>query len=357
MPPEPAGPSTLASHQADQPGAPDMSRRADDLRAGGILPMSRTTLTRTFGPYLGAGGALVVLSAFLAVSQSGFATWQNVTDIFAAQSVLLTVAVGLTFVLLVGGFDLSVGAIMSLMGVLAAELVTHGAPAWLGIVVALVGGGVVGAAINGFLIARVGLSFLVVTLGSAALFGGVALVATGGQSVALYSSPFLLDLGSNGIAGIPIIVLVSLAVLALGAWILRYTGFGRQVYYVGGNQEAARVAGIPVIRVRMACYGIAGLTAGLAGVLSAARLSEASPTAGDPLALSAGAAVLLGGTTFYGGRGTLFGTLLGVLLLGVLDNGITLLQVSPYWQGIVSGIVIISAVLLDRLTGRSDVPG
>jgi ribose transport system permease protein len=150
-------------------------------------------------------------------------------------------------------------------------------------------------------------------------------------------------------------VIIAFVVLVVAMLVLRYTGYGRMVYAVGGNEEAARIAGIPVAAVRFSVYGIAAALAGLAGILEAARLTSAAPTAATGIELTAAAAVLLGGTKFTGGRGAMLGTLLGVLFLGVLANGITLAEIEAYWQSIVAGIVVIAALLLDRVArGESE---
>ncbi len=306
--------------------------------------------------YLGVGGVLLMLVVYLTATQDQFFTTDNLINILETNSVLLIAAVGLTFVLLVGGFDLSLGGILALSGVVFYELLSGGMPPLLAVVLIVLGAGIAGLVLNGFLISAVGLSFLVVTLGTSSLFGGVALVATDGQTNSLPQSGLVADLGAGRIAGIPWAVVIAAAVFLLAVLVLRYTGYGRMVYATGGNPEAARLAGIDITRVRMSVYGIAAACTGLAAVLETTRLTAASPTQGATLALTAGAAVLLGGTTFMGGRGTQFGTLLGVLFLGVLSNGITLAGVSAFWQGIVSGTVLILALLLDRVRTRKTEP-
>ncbi len=303
--------------------------------------------------YIGVGGVLVALIVYLSITQDRFLTYDNFVNIMATNAVLLVVAVGLTFVLLNGGIDLSLGGLMAFTGVVMAELIGAGWPTALAALAVIVLAAVIGTVVNGVLIGKVGLSFLVVTLGTGSVLRGIAQVRTAGQSQSLFGNELLTTLGSDKVAGVPILVLVSLAVLVLGILVLRYTGFGRMVYATGGNRVAARYAGIEVTNISVAVFGIAGLLAGLAAVMDSARLSNASPTAATGIELTAAAAVLLGGTSFMGGRGTLLGTLLGVLFLGVLSNGITLAGISAFWQGIVSGAVLIAAVLLDRLRNGS----
>jgi ribose transport system permease protein len=303
--------------------------------------------------YAGVGGVLLVLFVYLSITQDAFLTVNNMLNILEAQSVVLVVAVGLTFVLLNGGIDLSLGGIMALSAVAMAELIEGGMPAGLAIAVVVVGSALLGL-LNGVLIGVVGLSFLVVTLGTGSIFRSAAQIRTNGQTKSLFEVPLIRRINEGELLGVPWLVWVSLGILLAGILVLRYTGFGRMVYACGGNREAARLAGIDVTRVAVSVFVIAGLLAGIASVMDSSRLLAASPTASTGIELTAAAAVLLGGTSFMGGRGTLLGTLLGVMFLGVLSNGITLAGVSSFWYGLVSGTVLIAAVLLDRIrNGRS----
>lgn len=311
-----------------------------------------TAMQRVALQYAGVGIVLVAISAYLSATQRNFATWNNLDIILSQQAVLLVVAGGLTFVLIVGGLDLSMGGMLGLAGVCTWELVSRGVPVPLTIAACVGGGFVVGAATNGFLIAKLHLSFLVVTLGTGGAFTAIALILTQGQTESLLSSAQLQTLGSGGVGSLPYIVLVSVALLVASALLLRYTGFGRMIYATGGNQEAARLAGIDVVVVRIVVYGLSSAFAATAGVLEAARLASANPQAGQTIVLDAAAAVLIGGTSFMGGSGTMLGTFLGVLFLGVLSNGLTRLDISAYWNGLVTGAVLIFALLVDRLRFR-----
>jgi ribose/xylose/arabinose/galactoside ABC-type transport system permease subunit len=305
--------------------------------------------------YAGVGGVLLLLCGYLSVTQDAFLTWTNWVNILETNAVVLVVAVGLTFVLLNGGIDLSLGGLMALVAVTMSELITNGWATGLAIIAVVLLAGLLGL-VNGLLIGKVGLSFLVVTLGTGSIFRGIAQVRTGGQTKSLFQVPFIRRISDGEILGIPWLVWISLAVLGAGILVLRYTGFGRMVYACGGNREAARLAGINVTAVAVSVFVIAGLLAGFASVMDASRLTAASPTAATGIELTAAAAVLLGGTSFTGGRGTLLGTLLGVLFLGVLSNGITLSRISSFWYGIVSGGVLIAAVLLDRIRNGRQMP-
>ena len=312
--------------------------------------MHRARLAAT--DYLGVGGVLLILCGVLAVTQDQFFTWANFLNIAETSSDLLIVSVGMTMILLVGGFDLSLGGLIALVGIALWELLAAGVPSWGAVAIVIVGAAILGTLLNGVLVGKVGMSFLVVTLGTGSIFRGVAQIRSGGQSQSMYQYGFLVHLGSGEWLGIPIPVVISFTVLLIGIIVLRYTGFGRMVYATGGNREAARLAGINVTMVSVAVFGIAAGLAGVASVMNVGRLTAASPTAALGIELTAGAAVLLGGTTFTGGRGTLLGTLLGVFFLGVLANGLTLAGISAFWQPVVLGVVLISALLLDRLRGR-----
>lgn len=298
--------------------------------------------------YLGVGTMLVVLICFFSVSQSQFATYDNFINILETNAVLLVVSVGLTLVMIAGGFDLSIGGFLALFGVILAKLLAAGVPT--GVAIALVIGGAValGGAANGFTIARLGVSFFVVTLGMLALTRGLALVITDGQTQGLYEEDFLRTLSEGRIVGIPWSVVIAVLVLAAGFMITRYSGFGRMIYAVGGNAEAARLAGINVVAVRIAVYAICSGLAALGGVMDAGRLAAAAPDAEQGIELTAAAAVLIGGTSFVGGSGGMFGTFLGTMFLGVLQNGLIIASISAYWQGVISGAVLIASVLIDR---------
>jgi len=330
-------------------------RRPGDHPAWGAARAGQ--IRHAAGNYLGVGGVLVALCILLTVTQERFLTWANFLNIAEANADLLIVAVGMTMVLLVGGFDLSLGGLMALVGIALWELLDAGVPSWGAVALVILGAGLLGTVLNGFLIGKVGLSFLVVTLATGSIFRGLAQVRSGGQSQSMYQYQFLLDIGSGEWAGVPIPVLIAGAALLVGIVLLRYTGFGRMIYATGGNREAARLAGINVTGVSVAVFGIAALLAGIAAVMNTGRLTSASPTASLGIELTAGAAVLLGGTRFTGGRGSLLGTLMGVAFLGVLSNGLTLAGINPFWQPVVLGVVLIAALLVDRIrAGAPEAP-
>lgn len=305
---------------------------------------------RTFG---GALGALLVISIYLSISQPFFLTSSNILNILSGNATLLIVSVGMTFALLSAGYDLSVGAVVAGCGLITYTLVHAGVPVVLAFIAAALSGAVYGAVVNGLLIGRFGLNFFVVTLGTMSAVYGLVDVATNGQTKSLPATGVVNELGSGKVGPIPMTVIVSFGVLIVAWVVLKRTRFGRAVYAVGGNREAARLAGINVPATLIAVYAIVGLCAGVGGVVEAARLTSASPSAGSTFDLTAGATALLGGTSFFGGIGGPAGTLVGVLLLGVIQNGLGLLGVSAFWEGVVEGAVLVAAVVLDRVGRRS----
>lgn len=332
------------------PGAPS-GGTPPSLRGPGVAG----TLLHRFRGFGGALAALLVMVVYLSVTQEFFATKANILNVLSGNSAMMITAIGLTFIVLSAGFDLSVGAIYAAAGYVAFRSLDAGLPP---IVALLLGGAMgmfLGGVVNGVLIGRLRLNFFVVTLGTSSLFTGALNVVTNGKTSSINESETSLfyRLGNGSVLTIPVPVILSLVVLVISLYVLRLTSFGRAIYAVGGNPEAARLAGINVSWVYVCVYGIGGLLAATAGMVDASRLASASPTAGATLALTAGSAVLLGGTSFYGGVGGVGGTVIGVLLIAVLQNGLGLMGVSAFWQGVVTGIVLIVAVLLDKLQSRS----
>lgn len=299
--------------------------------------------------YVGVGSVLVGLVVFFAVTQPQFATYENFLNILETNAVLLVVGVGLTFTLLVGGFDLSIGGVLALSGVLLAKLIGTGVPAGIAMALVIAAALAVGVTVNGIPIARLGVSFFVVTLGTLAATRGLALAWTKGETIGLYDEKFVRVVGSGRIGEMPVAAVIAVAVLVLGLVVTRYTGYGRMVYAVGGNPEAARLAGINVVAVRISAYAVSAALAGLAGLIEVGRLAAAAPDTDRGIELTAAAGVLLGGTSFVGGVGGMFGTFLGVLFLGILQNGLLIASISVYWQGVITGAVLIASVLIDRM--------
>jgi ribose transport system permease protein len=330
-PPASPGPEPAAAEQVTH-AQPSFARRLLGSRAVTI-----TTL-------------LVVMFVLFATTQPNFLNYSNLMLLLINASILFVVAIGLTFVLLVGGFDLSIGSLLGLSGfVLAYCFNSLHLPILVAMAATVAFGAVVGGLSNGFLIGRLKLSFMVVTLGTMTLFSGLIKLVSGGTTVEI-NSAFLVDKFSFGkVAGIPIPVLGCALVFAIAAYVLRYTLFGRDVYAVGGNPTAARLSGINVSWTIVLVYAIAGGAAAFGGIVAASRTGSAGPTVGDAIMLQAAAAVLIGGTSLRGGSGTVLGTAIGVLFFGVLSNGLQMAGFGTEWQQIISGVIIAGAALADKI--------
>jgi ribose transport system permease protein len=264
---------------------------------------------------------------------------------------------GMTFVVLTGGIDLSVGALVALSGLVLSKLYSGaGLSSWLAVVLTLLVGLAIGAGVNGLLIGGAGLSFFVVTLGTASLYQGSVSIWSGTKTTYIDSS-FVDWVGFGKVAGIDAPILIMVVVFLLAFVVLRWTYFGRDVYAVGGNVEAARLSGINVTGTLVAVYAIAGFAATVAGVIQAGRLGASSPIVGSDVPLSAAAAVLLGGTSFTGGVGGVTGTAVGVLFIGTLQNGLAIRGVSSFWQQVVTGVILVLAVGIDRIQERRGLRG
>jgi ribose transport system permease protein len=292
---------------------------------------------------------LVALFVFFALTQERFFTSGNINALLTSASILWVVSIGLTFVMIAGGFDLSIGSMMALAGIALGSFANDlSLPIGVAIVLTLAFGLALGGGINGFLIGRIGLSFLVVTLGTLILFQGVLNLWSNTRTEQVVS-PFLDSLAFDSIIGIPVPVWIMAAVFLVALHVQRNTYFGRDMYAVGGSADAARLSGIRVARTIIAVYAIAGMLAALGGVIQVARIGAASPLVGEALVFDAAAAVLLGGTSFAGGVGGVGGTAVGVLFLATLQNGLSVSGVESFWQQIITGTILIAAVLLDRL--------
>jgi ribose transport system permease protein len=290
---------------------------------------------------------LILMIVFFSVTQPQFLSGANIGAILTASSILWIAAMGLTFVMLSGGFDLSIGSMLALAGIaLGWFLNDMGLPVGLAIIATVGLGVVLGGLVNGFLIGKLGLSFLVVTLGSLILFRGLTNFWSGSKTTQINSS-FLDSLAFGSTLGIPNPVWLMLLTYLVMLYVQKFTFFGRDIYAVGGNIEAARLSGIRTSRTVIAVYAISAGLAALAAVMQDARIGAASPQVGDNLVFAAAAAVLLGGTAFSGGVGGVSGTVVGVLFLGVLQNGLAVSGVASYWQQIITGLILIGAITLD----------
>jgi inositol transport system permease protein len=299
------------------------------------------------------GLLLVILFVGLALSllTDTFLSVANFTNVARQISINGILAVGVTFVLLTAGVDLSLGSVVALSGVACATFAHPGEHSvFVPIAVGLLTGAACGL-VNGVLVTRGGVAPFIVTLGMMTIARGLALIFSGGRPVADMSNELTALAGD--LFGIPIPVLCFAGVAAAAWFFLRNFRLGRHIYAVGGNENAARAAGVPVEKVKLFAYGLCGLLTGLAGVVLAARITTGQPNAGQAYELDAIAAVVIGGTSLAGGVGTITGTLLGVLLIGIINNGLDLMGVSSYYQAVIKGVIIVGAVWLDRRQARS----
>ena len=292
---------------------------------------------------------LVAIFVYFSVSQSHFFTSANLQNMLAGLSILWVVSIGMTFVVLTGGIDLSVGALLALSGLILSKLFNGaGIPAFAAVLLTIAVAMLIGGGVNGVLIGRAGLSFFVVTLGTMSIYFGIVNIWSKTQTSYVNSS--LIDgIGYGKGLGVATPIWIMIGTFLAAFVILRWTYFGRDIYAVGGNIDAARLSGIRVSRTLMAAYAVAGLCSGLAGVIQAGRLGAASPLVGQDIPLNAAAGVLLGGTSFTGGVGGVTGTAVGVLFIGVLQNGLSIAGISSFWQEVVTGAILVVAIGIDRL--------
>ena len=303
-----------------------------------------TSVIERLGPLLG----LIILVVVITMLNNSFIAPSNIFNLLRQVSINGLIAFGMTFVILTGGIDLSVGSILALSSALMALMMTSGVDPILAICI----GGLIGAvlgAMNGMLVAFGKMAPFIVTLATMTIFRGLTLVVTDGNPITNLGDSYAFQLFGKGyFFGIPVPAVTMLIVFIILYIVLHKTVFGKNVYAIGGNEKASFISGIKVNRVKIFIYSISGLMAAIAGAILTSRLNSAQPTAGTAYELDAIAAVVLGGTSLSGGKGRIFGTLVGVLIIGVLNNGLNLLGVSSFYQQVIKGIVILIAVLIDR---------
>ena len=301
---------------------------------------------RQFGTLIG----LALLCATLWILTPHFLTVSNLLNVAEQTSINAVVAVGMTFVIVSAGIDLSVGSIVALAGVVLGSMLQSGYAMGVAVPLSLVAGLVCGLA-NGLVISVGGLPPFIVTLGMMSIARGGALLFTEGRPVSGFDASFR-ALATSRVGFVPAPVIATAVIYLVAHFVLTRTTFGRYVYAIGGNEEATRLSGVSVRFHKTAIYGVSGLTSALAAVILTARLNSAQPIAGMMYELDAIAATVIGGTSLMGGEGTLGGTLIGALIMGVLRNGLNLLGVSSFLQQIMIGGVIVVAVLLDTVLKR-----
>jgi erythritol transport system permease protein len=308
---------------------------------------------------------LFALAAAFATMSPAFLTPANLAILVKHVAINAILAVGMTFVILSGGIDLSVGSVAGLAGIVAGGLIHSGLVlrssgvvvyfhTWLVVAIAILAGALVGAA-NGLLVSRLNVAPFIATLGSLYVARGAALLISSGATFPnLAGKPDLgntgfLWLGSGSLLGMPVPIWLMLLFGSAGALAAARTPFGRQVYAVGGNERAAVLSGVRAKRIKLAVYVISGVCSATVGLVIAAQLASAHPATGETFELNAIAAVVLGGTSLMGGRGSIAGSIIGAFVIGVLADGLILLGVSEFWQIVIKGLVIVAAVILDQL--------
>jgi ribose transport system permease protein len=331
---------------------------APELAGNGLRRVLRRRLTETTTwTFLILVG---IVTGFAALRFQQFATVFNFRNIAADASGLLIIAVGMTFVIITAGIDLSVGSVLVFSGVIAAKVMLAIGGGWDAIAAGLVAGLVAGTAwgvVNGVLITKARVPPLIVTLGTLGMALGSALLITGGIDVRGVPLQLTTTIGIGQLAGVPYVVIIAAAVTAVGAVTLSMTRFGRYTYAIGSNAEAARRAGINVDRHLIKVYALSGFLAGMAGMVSLARFATTTIGGHSTDNLAAIAAVVLGGTSLFGGIGTVLGTVVGVFIPAILQNGFVILGVQPFWQQVAVGAVLIVAVYIDQLKRRAQERG
>jgi erythritol transport system permease protein len=309
--------------------------------------------------------ALIVVLVFFSITTPNFLTPSTLIILAKHVAINAFMAIGMTFVILTGGIDLSVGSIVGLAGMVAGGLIDQGIPiTTMGLtiypnvvetVAMTLGAGMLIGGFNGVLVTKLNVAPFIATLGTLYIARGIALLISNGQTFAnLVGSPDLGNtgfpfLGSGTILGIPFSIVALVILTGVAAYIARQTPFGRQVYAVGGNENAARLSGVRITRIKIAVYVISGLCAAFAGLVVSSELVAANPASGESFELNAIAATVLGGTSLMGGRGTIGGTVVGAFVIGVLSDGLVMLGVNAFWQMVIKGLVIITAVVLDQV--------
>ena len=298
--------------------------------------------------------AVIIMVAFalvLGLVNPTFLQLSNITNILNQSSVNALLAAGLTIVILTGGIDISVGSILGFTGAIAAIMLVGGIPV-LVVVPTVLAIGVLAGALNGLFISRWSLQPMIVTLASLSIFRGATYLVTNGSPLTVNDAAFNFIGGGSLFGAIPMPVVLMVVVFALAYYLLTRTPFGRHIYAVGGNEDAAYLSGVSVRRTKLLAYSLSGLGAALAGIVVTSRLTSAQPLAGQSYELDAIAAAVIGGTSLKGGSGRILLTVVGALIIGMLNNALNLMNVPSYYQTIVKGVVILAAVLVDAAEAR-----
>ena len=306
------------------------------------LPKRRALKLGQYGIFVAFG----ILCIALSLVKPGFLTWSNLLIVLTQVSINALLAFGVTFVIITGGIDLSLGSMVAVTGVVAASFAHPDTyPVIVPILMGLLTGVAMGA-FNGFVVTRSGVPPFIVTLGTMTIGRGLALILSKGRPISNLSDSFNF-IGGGQLLGVPVPILILLILFAVCSVLLSKTIVGRYMYAIGGNEQAANASGIPLNRIKMVVYTLSGGLAAVAGIVLTSRITTGQPNAGAGFELDAIAAAIIGGTSTSGGTGTMAGALIGALLIGVINNGLDLLNVTSYYQQVVMGVIIIGAVVLD----------
>ena len=293
---------------------------------------------------------VTVLFIFMTFASPYFLTIPNLLAVMLGLSLEAIIVVAMDHLMVSGGFDMSVGSVVAFTGAVTAMMLRSGFPVPIAVLIGLAIGGSIGL-FNGFIVAKVGINPFVTTLSSLSLFRGLTLIVTRGQNIIGLPKSFKL-IGQAKVAGVQTPIIIAAVLLIIGDILLRRSRFFRQSYYIGGNEHAARLSGIPVDRMKILGYALTGVFAAISGIVMTARLGAASVTAGTGMELRVITAVIIGGASLKGGEGSILGAFLGTLLMALITNALTLLGVDVYWQTFVIGGTLLTAVLIDNITKR-----
>ncbi len=307
--------------------------------------------------------ALLIMCIALSLLSERFLTADNTWNVMRQISVNMVISVGMTLVILIGGIDLSVGSVLAISGAVTAVMLKFGAEMaginiYLGFTLtgAILGGMLIGAALgwfNGFAITRFKVPPFVATLAMLTIARGMTMLLTGGFPITGFSNNMAF-IGTGWLLGIPMPVWISAVVVLVAVVLTTKTRLGRHIYAIGGNETAAKLSGLKINKIKLVVYSISGALAAIGGIIVTSRLDSAQPNAGMGFELDSIAAVVIGGTSLSGGKGTIMGTVQGALIIGILNNGLVLLNVSPFWQQVIKGMVILLAVVIEKFNSKKD---
>ena len=305
--------------------------------------------------------ALLIMCIALSLLSDRFMSADNIWNVMRQISVNMIISVGMTLVILIGGIDLSVGSVLALSGAITAVMLKYGNefPGWnihigFTLIGALLGGTLIGAFLgwfNGLTITRFKVPPFVATLAMLTIARGLTMLLTGGFPITGFSDQMAF-IGTGWFLGIPMPVWISAVVVLVAVVLTNRTRLGRYIYAIGGNETAAELSGLKINKIKLIVYSIAGALAAVGGIIVTSRLDSAQPNAGSGFELDAIAAVVIGGTSLSGGKGTIMGTVQGTLIIGILNNGLVLLNVSPFWQQVIKGMVILVAVVIEKFNSK-----